>query len=201
MDASRDSSPKPMGFTTAMVVVLTALALASCAHTTATTAPASDRDPGADADADADADSDSDSDSDADAEADADSDSDSDADSEADSDAPVSAIGASLSVLDDSRRRGELPRARIDAGIARGRPAMGACVAASEGPDDEGRLVATFIIEPDGSVESVAFLVSTLADDTLSTCLLDAFRGLRFEAPRGGIVMVSYPFEFRRVGG
>jgi hypothetical protein len=122
--------------------------------------------------------------------------------------APVTARGSaggapastsdSLSVLNDDRPRGELPRERIEAGIASARPALGACIerARERGGESEGRVVVTFVIEPDGRVGAAAYLVSTLADDRLAECILGVFRGLSFDRPSGGIVMVSHPFEF-----
>jgi TonB family protein len=127
------------------------------------------------------------------------------ASSDGDIDAPPAppGVGDSLAVLDDHRPRGELSHASIEAGIGAGRPAISACIAraAQDGPVDDGRVVVTFIIEPTGAVESVAFLVSTLTDETLAGCVLDALRSIRFEPPRGGIVVVSYPFSFRFAGG
>jgi TonB family protein len=114
----------------------------------------------------------------------------------------AASTGDSLAVLGDERPRGELPRARIEAGLSSARPALGACIqrSSARGGEDEGRVVVTFVIEPDGRVSAAAYLVSTLTDEGLAACILDVFRGLRFDAPEGGIVMVSHPFQFRLTG-
>jgi outer membrane biosynthesis protein TonB len=111
---------------------------------------------------------------------------------------PPASVGDSLSVLGDNRPRGELPRARIESGLASSRAALGGCIsrASARGGESEGRVVVTFVIEPDGEVGAAAYLVSTLVDDELAECILDVFRELRFDRPRGGIVMVSHPFQF-----
>lgn len=121
---------------------------------------------------------------------------------EADEEPPAPpAFGDSLAILNDSRRRGSLSSSRIEAGISRGEPAVGACVlAAARMGAVDGRVVVSFVIEPDGRVANAAFLVSTLTDDELARCVLEAVRGFEFPRPSGGIVLVSYPFQFRVTG-
>jgi hypothetical protein len=112
---------------------------------------------------------------------------------------PPASVGDSLSVLGDNRPRGELPRARIEAGLASSRADLGQCIsqASARGGESEGRVVVTFVIEPDGRVGAAAYLVSTLVDDELAECILGVFRELHFDRPRGGIVMASHAFQFR----
>jgi TonB family protein len=114
---------------------------------------------------------------------------------------PPSAFGDSLAILNDSRRRGTLSSARIEAGISHGEPAVGACVlAAAQLGTVEGRVVVSFLIEADGRVASAAYLVSTLTDDELARCVLEAVKSFEFPRPSGGVVLVSYPFQFRVTG-
>jgi hypothetical protein len=62
-------------------------------------------------------------------------------------------------------------------------------------PEIEGRLTVTFTIVHDGSVSDVAVTSAELPPSMLG-CVERAFTGLRFPAPVGGVVEVSYPVVF-----
>jgi TonB family protein len=65
-------------------------------------------------------------------------------------------------------------------------------------PDLAGRVTISFVISPDGSVASADVASSTLGSDAVESCLSTAVRRWAFPAPQGGgIVRVSYPFEFQ----
>ena len=57
----------------------------------------------------------------------------------------------------------------------------------------KGRVSARFVIGLDGSVTNVANGGSDLPDAAVISCVLQAFYGIRFPQPKGGIVTVVYP--------
>ncbi len=64
-------------------------------------------------------------------------------------------------------------------------------------PKLEGRATVKFTIGADGSVVSAAIEGSDLGDGPLEQCLTRAIMRLKFPSPRGGgMVIVSYPFNF-----
>lgn len=112
---------------------------------------------------------------------------------------PMAAIGAAL--LRGEAPRGSLDREVIRQGVRRGSSAVRACYqqALDRVGVIEGRLTVRFTIGETGAVRQalVDDAQSEIDDPQLRRCLLAAVRALRFPAPEGGgIVLVSYPFEF-----
>lgn len=69
-------------------------------------------------------------------------------------------------------------------------------------PDLAGRVVASFIISPTGSVQSAAIGESNLGNPAVEGCIAQAVRRWTFPAPSGGgVVGVNYPFLLGSVGG
>lgn len=65
-------------------------------------------------------------------------------------------------------------------------------------PDLAGRLVVSFTIAPNGTVSTVRATESSLSSPAIEGCVMRQIRRWRFPQPSGGgIVVVSYPFEFR----
>jgi hypothetical protein len=62
--------------------------------------------------------------------------------------------------------------------------------------DLQGRVVAKFVIDRDGSVAMVGDAESDLPDPAVVACVLQEFEPLRFPAPEGGRVTVVYPIHF-----
>lgn len=60
----------------------------------------------------------------------------------------------------------------------------------------QGRVAVRFVIARDGSVNQASVSQSELRDGSLEQCVLDAFAGMKFPPPEGGIVTVTYPFVF-----
>jgi TonB family protein len=60
----------------------------------------------------------------------------------------------------------------------------------------EGRVDLRFVIGLTGSVQSVTITNSTLGNDRVEGCVLDAVRGWAFPPPDDGIMSVNYPFVF-----
>jgi len=72
----------------------------------------------------------------------------------------------------------------------------------NKNPGLSGKLVVRFVIAKDGSVSTANTKVSTLKNPTVEKCVNARFMRMRFPAPKGGgIVIVSYPFEFKSQGG
>jgi hypothetical protein len=60
-------------------------------------------------------------------------------------------------------------------------------------PDLRGKVMARFVIGRTGKVENVSDAGSDMPDAKVTACVLEAFYGLRFDAPDSGIVIVVYP--------
>lgn len=66
-----------------------------------------------------------------------------------------------------------------------------------EHPHLEGKLVVRFVIEKDGSVSSATTKATELNNANVEACVNAVFMTMKFPEPRGGgIVIVSYPFQF-----
>ncbi|MBK6847788.1 MAG: AgmX/PglI C-terminal domain-containing protein [Proteobacteria bacterium] len=63
-----------------------------------------------------------------------------------------------------------------------------------------GKIVFDWVINPSGGVDTARQISSSLADFTVSTCILSQIRSWRFPQPVGGSVTVRYPFVFRVQG-
>lgn len=63
-------------------------------------------------------------------------------------------------------------------------------------PNLTGRVTARFVIDRDGSVSTSGNGGSDLPDSGAVQCVISAFYGLSFPAPRDGVVRVSYPILF-----
>ncbi len=68
----------------------------------------------------------------------------------------------------------------------------------AEKPDLAGNVTVKFIISGTGQVQMAAVSHSTAGDPELEQCVSTAVRSMSFPAPEGGgIVIVTYPFEFK----
>ncbi len=61
-------------------------------------------------------------------------------------------------------------------------------------PSLAGRVMAHFTIGPDGKVTDSSIQETSLKSPACEKCIADAVRGWEFPKPRGGKVVVSYPF-------
>jgi len=66
----------------------------------------------------------------------------------------------------------------------------------TQNPGLEGSVSVRFVIGRDGSVSNVSEGGSTLAAMSVRSCVQQAFYGLAFPQPEGGIVTVVYPIQF-----
>lgn len=62
---------------------------------------------------------------------------------------------------------------------------------------DGGRVTAQWTIDLQGQVAQVQIVEDTLGSQNVSSCVLAELRQMRFPAPDGAMVVVSYPFMFR----
>lgn len=68
-------------------------------------------------------------------------------------------------------------------------------------PDDGGKVVVFWRIEPSGAVASASIEETSILprDQTFEACIVDVVSKMRFPAPKGGgIVLVHFPFVFRQ---
>lgn len=96
--------------------------------------------------------------------------------------------------------RGSLPREVIRRVVQRHQGEVRACYeqGLARRPALEGRVTVSFVISANGSVQSAAIGSSTLDDEAVAGCIVQAVRGWVFPAPDGGgVVGVSYPFVLR----
>jgi hypothetical protein len=63
-------------------------------------------------------------------------------------------------------------------------------------PNLQGRVEIRFVIGRDGTVTNVSNGASDLPDASVVRCISQAYYGLSFPAPEGGIVTVTYPIMF-----
>lgn len=66
----------------------------------------------------------------------------------------------------------------------------------SRNPNLEGRVGVRFVIGRDGAVSNVGNGGSDIPDSAVVSCVVQAFYGLSFPQPEGGIVTVTYPIMF-----
>lgn len=66
-------------------------------------------------------------------------------------------------------------------------------------PGLKGKLMIEWVINVDGSVGKVKQQSSTLANPQVASCIMSSLKRWTFPKPRGGIVVVSYPFIFSSV--
>jgi hypothetical protein len=61
--------------------------------------------------------------------------------------------------------------------------------------DLRGKVTMRFVIGLDGEVSKVTIIDTDLPDCSVVRCVRDAFSGIEFPRPEGGIVTVSYPIQ------
>jgi hypothetical protein len=64
-------------------------------------------------------------------------------------------------------------------------------------PNLEGRVQVRFAIDREGMVSNVQNGGSDLPDNAVVSCVMNAYYGLSFPKPEGGIVTVAYPIMFQ----
>ncbi len=67
-------------------------------------------------------------------------------------------------------------------------------------PSLKGKVVVKFTISPSGTVSKASIASSSLGSKNVEGCVLKVAKKLRFPKPKGGSVVVSYPFMFAPAG-
>ncbi len=94
---------------------------------------------------------------------------------------------------------GSIDKATVARIVAQHLPAIRYCYESQLGrnPSLRGKVSVKFVIAKDGSVATSSSRADTLKDSTVTDCVHERFRRMRFPEPRGGgIVSVSYPLVF-----
>lgn len=84
--------------------------------------------------------------------------------------------------------------------VGRVRPQLEYCyqTEANDHPGLSGKILFKFVIAADGTVSSAKVTETTMNHGTVEACICSRFERLQFPEPRGGgIVIVSYPLEFK----
>ena len=63
-----------------------------------------------------------------------------------------------------------------------------------------GKIQVEWTIATSGSVRSVRQTFTSMNSTNTSNCIMSSIRGWRFPKPKGGEVIVNYPFIFKSIG-
>jgi hypothetical protein len=97
---------------------------------------------------------------------------------------------------------GSLSKESIQAVVQRNLGQIRSCYERNllKNPDMTGKIVAQWRIETSGTTSKVSAGMDSLSSPATTACVLQAIRGWRFQAPKGGSVRVAYPFNFSSTG-
>ena len=97
--------------------------------------------------------------------------------------------------------KGSLSREDISRVVNSNIHAVQACYekALLRNPGLSGRIVFDWTVKKDGGVSGVRVRSSTLGNSDVSSCISDKIKKWKFPRPKGGEVIVTYPFLFRSV--
>ncbi len=104
--------------------------------------------------------------------------------------------------LEGKRPGGTLPKEVIGQAINRKLGAVRQCAEEklTRAPGSLDKVVVRFVIEENGKVTTASIEGKPPADEQYGTCLLEVVKTLEFPKPKGGSVVVSYPFIICGVG-
>ncbi len=96
--------------------------------------------------------------------------------------------------------RGELDRSGIALGIRAKMDTYKGCYQRQlqRTPNIQGMVTVEFIIEEDGIVSRARVASTSLKNPQVEQCIVQNLEGSQFPVPRGGTVVVTYPFNFTR---
>ncbi len=99
----------------------------------------------------------------------------------------------------DAQQAGQLDPKEIKKVIQGARKAVRDCHEQGliRDPHLGGTIHVRFLVEKDGRVSTPTIETTTLNDDGIQTCVLGVMSTLVFPQPKGGVVIVDYPFVFR----
>ncbi|MFH1810684.1 MAG: AgmX/PglI C-terminal domain-containing protein [Pseudomonadota bacterium] len=95
--------------------------------------------------------------------------------------------------------KGTLPKEKIIKVIKEHKDALKHCYLVQQElkPELEGSVTLRWKIYPEGEVQQVEVSEATLDDKDVHACLKDEIGGWTFTKPKGGVVTVTFPFQFR----
>ena len=102
--------------------------------------------------------------------------------------------------INESDGTGELERSGIALGIRTKMSTYKGCYQRQlqRTPSLQGTITVEFVIEEDGLVERARISSSSLNNEQVEQCIIQNLEGSQFPTPRGGTVVVTYPFNFTR---
>lgn len=109
-------------------------------------------------------------------------------------------MGSGPSISMDPIILGALDLSQISVVIKRNMNAIQYCYQKelTKNPSLQGRVAVKFVITKDGSVSSATTKATTLNNPAVESCINSRFMQFQFPEPKGGgIVIVTYPFEFK----
>jgi hypothetical protein len=103
-----------------------------------------------------------------------------------------------LRMAEDFKLNGRIPREVIQRIVRQNYGRFRLCYenGLRANPSLQGRVAVRFVIGRDGAVSNVANGDSDLPDAAVVRCVIQAYYGLSFPEPEGGIVSVVYPIMF-----
>ncbi|HRI68791.1 MAG TPA: AgmX/PglI C-terminal domain-containing protein, partial [Polyangium sp.] len=110
---------------------------------------------------------------------------------------PTSSASASTPT-GDTHLVGNLSNAEIQQAVNDNIKLFDACY--TLGADKQGKFEATITIKvtvgPLGTVKDASLVKSTSKNTKVNTCVVDAFKKVKFPQPRGGAAIITYPMTF-----
>ena len=97
---------------------------------------------------------------------------------------------------------GTLTRSDIDDTVSKHLPDIRSCYEneLKKDPKLSGRIAVNFVISATGGVKSSKVQRTSLENEAVESCVADQIKKIQFPAPKGGgVVIVTYPFEFMPV--
>jgi len=108
------------------------------------------------------------------------------------------ANSASTTNTDPTTLVGSLSNAEIQKAINDNIQLFDACY--TLGADKQGKLEGTVTVKatvgPLGTVKEATLVKSTMKNKKVDTCVVDAFKKVKFPQPKGGAVIITYPMTF-----
>lgn len=95
--------------------------------------------------------------------------------------------------------KGTLPKEKIIKVLKEHKDAIKSCYSVQQEmkPELEGSVTMRWKIYPEGEVQGVEVAEATLEDKDVQTCLKGEIASWTFQKPKGGVVTVTFPFQFR----
>ncbi|MBN2358218.1 MAG: AgmX/PglI C-terminal domain-containing protein [Deltaproteobacteria bacterium] len=98
-----------------------------------------------------------------------------------------------------SEKEGTLPQDKIMKVVEQNKAGIKQCyeMAKLRKPDIEGSITVRWKVFPEGNVESCEVVESSLDDKETAGCITGEIKNWTFPKPKGGVVTVTFPFNFK----